>query len=96
MTPIISPFTKNAPMNDRTNASRQAAAIGRGQQLQVGQVIEVQRGALAGISGVLIGFSSDHNCLIELPIVQQGVMLVIDRAAVKATNTTPSGPGVCN
>lgn len=83
-------------MNGRTNVSQQAAAIGRGQGLQVGQIVEVKHGALAGISGVLIGFSSDNNCLIELPIVQQGVVLVIDRAAVKAMNTTPGGPDVCN
>jgi len=82
-------------MNDPTNVSRQAAAIGGGQELQVGQAVEVQHGALAGISGVLIGFSSDQNCLIELNIVQRGVVLVIGRAAVTAMKTTPAGPGVC-
>ena len=52
-------------------------------------------GALAGISGVLIGFSSDQNCLIELDIVQRGVVLVIGSAAVTAKKTTPAGLGVC-
>jgi hypothetical protein len=83
-------------MNDPTNVSRPSAAIGRGQGLQVGQVVEVKRGALAGISGVLIGFSSDQNCLIELNIVQRGVALIIDRAAVRKTNSAPAGPDVCD
>jgi hypothetical protein len=62
----------------------------------VGQAVEVKRGMLAGISGVLIGFSSDQNCLIELDMVQRGVVLVINRAAVRATNTIPAEPGVCD
>ena len=59
-------------MNDRGGASPQAIANRRGQGLQVGQAVEVKHGALAGISGVLIGFSSDQNCLIELGIVAFG------------------------
>jgi len=83
-------------VNDPTNVPPQASAVGRGQELRVGQAVEVKYGVLAGIDGVLIGFSTDHHCLIELNIIQQGVVLVIDSAAVKATKTTPGGPGLCN
>ena len=52
-------------MNDRSSASPQVVADPRGRGLQVGQAVEVKHGALAGISGVLIGFDREHNCLIE-------------------------------
>ena len=70
-------------MNDRQPGFPQAQATRRGHGLQVGQAVEVKRGALAGMSGVLIGFSRGHHCRIELDVVQRGVMLVIDRTAVR-------------
>ena len=82
-------------MNAPSNGPAPSAA-GCGLRFVVGQAVEVKQGVLAGISGVLIGFSSEHHCLIELNIVQRGVVLVIDRAAVKATNATPAEPGVCD
>jgi len=51
--------------------------------LRVGQKVEVRRGTLAGFSGVLIGFSPDRNCRIQLDTVERGVVLVIDPAAIR-------------
>jgi hypothetical protein len=58
--------------------------IGLGvQDLQVGQAVEVERGALLGIGGALLGFSPEGNCRIKLDLVQSGVVLIINPAAVR-------------
>jgi hypothetical protein len=51
--------------------------------LSVGQAVEVIRGALAGATGVLVGFSSTQKCHIELDFTERGVLLVIDPTAVE-------------
>jgi hypothetical protein len=52
-------------------------------QLRVGTPVEVTRGLLRGTSGVLTDFRDNDCCLIELNLVQAGVLLMIDRAAVE-------------
>lgn len=59
--------------------------------LEVGRAVELQRGKLSGMSGVLIGFRGDHGCLIELDHVPRGVLLIIDAAAVKARPARAAG-----
>ena len=56
--------------------------------LQVRQAVEVRRGSLAGIVGVLIGFSPNRNCRIQLDTLERGVTLIIDPAAVGARKLT--------
>ena len=56
--------------------------------LQLEQAVEVNRGPLAGISGVLACIRGDH-CLIKLDVKPQGVLLLINAAAVKALPRTP-------
>jgi hypothetical protein len=51
--------------------------------LTLGRAVEVTQGALAGMTGVLIGFGQNHSCRIKLDIAQQGVVLVVDPASVK-------------
>jgi hypothetical protein len=53
---------------------------------QLEQPVEVNRGQLAGISGVLIGFRGEHHCLIELNV---GVLIVIDALAVQPFGLRP-------
>jgi len=77
-------------MKDRTIASLQANAGLRRHGLHVGQAVEVRRGTLAGMSGVLIGFKRDHNCMIELDVAQRGVVLIIAAAAVKVLSESAS------
>jgi hypothetical protein len=60
------------------------SASGDHHGLRVGQAVQVHHGTLAGITGVLIGYSPDHNCRITLDTVHQGVLLVIDPKLVKA------------
>ena len=59
-----------------------AVTEGSDHGLSVGQAVEVARGALAGVWGVLVGFSQTQQCQIELHVAQRGVFLVIDPEAV--------------
>jgi hypothetical protein len=70
-------------MKDCKASSLQARAAHRRRGLEVGRPVELKRGALAGMSGLLIGFRSERRCLIELDVAQRGVFLSIDCAAVK-------------
>ena len=60
-----------------------AVTEGSDHGLSVGQAVEVARGALAGVRGVLVGFSHTQQCRIELDVAQRGVLLVIGPEAVK-------------
>jgi hypothetical protein len=51
--------------------------------LRVGQAVDVHHGPLAGVTGVLIGYSPGQNCRIELDTAQRGVLLVIDPSFVE-------------
>jgi hypothetical protein len=53
------------------------------ERLQIGQAVEVRRGSLEGMKGLLIGFSPNGNCKIEVDTLS-GVTLVINTAAVAA------------
>jgi hypothetical protein len=68
--------------------------------LTVGQAVEVNRGSLAELTGVLIGFERGQNCIIQLHVAPEGVVLVIDAAAVqqrpmRAATEGPAG-GPCS
>jgi hypothetical protein len=64
------------------------AASPQFERLQVGQAVEVRRGSLAGIVGLLIGYSPNRNCQIQLDTLERGVTLIIDPAAVGARKLT--------
>jgi hypothetical protein len=53
------------------------------QDLHLGQAVQVEHGLLKGIIGLLISFSANRNCRIELDTPTRGVVLVIDPAAVR-------------
>jgi transcription antitermination factor NusG len=69
-------------MKDPATLAPQVPASIHALRFQVGQRVEVNRGPLAGLSGVLIGLRSGHRCLIELDVTPRGVVLLIDSAAV--------------
>jgi hypothetical protein len=70
-------------MKFRTPAGQKTKAARRRHQLRAGQSVELTRGALAGLTGVVIGFHNDHRCVIELNNVAKGVLLLTDVAAAK-------------
>ena len=57
-----------------------------GRRLETDQAVEVIRGALAGMTGVLIDFHGERRCLVALDAAPKGVLLSIDHTAVKARN----------
>ena len=64
--------------------------------LAVGQPVEIRRGLLRGLSGVLAGFGHGDNCLVELDGMQSGILLSIASTSVrqKLTELTAKAPGV--
>ena len=51
--------------------------------LQAGQAVEVSRGTLAGLSGVLVSRAPDGRWVVRLDGLQRGVLLVVDAVALK-------------
>jgi DNA-binding response OmpR family regulator len=51
---------------------------------QVGQAVELTRGYLAGLTGVVDHLRDDYKCLIRLNLVQSGVLVSINNDAVIA------------
>jgi len=79
-TPLI--FMTNHEFRD----SRRPTA----EPLVVGQNVEIRRGLLQGLSGVLVSFGRDGNCLIELDGMNSGILLSIAAASVWQK---PANPG---
>lgn len=59
-------------------------------RLRKGQAVAITRGALTGMTGILDRFKDGQRCLIRLDVVQRGVLLIIDAAAV---GERPAVPG---
>ena len=55
-------------------------------RLEIAQAVEVIRGALAGMTGVLIDYHGDRRCLVALDAAPKGVLLSIDFTAVRASD----------
>ena len=77
-------------MRDGTRLSSPARGGHRVHNLQAGQAVKVKRGRLAGMTGRVFGFSSDGGCMIALDVVEPGVVLIIEPAAVKKLRKVPS------
>jgi hypothetical protein len=45
--------------------------------LAVGQPVRIKRGQLRGLSGTLVRFKNDGNCLVELDGLHAGILLSI-------------------
>lgn len=65
--------------DQKESISREPSGFG----LQVGTPVALSRGAMADLSGVLIGFRGDRHCLIELDGAPKGVVLLVDGAVIK-------------
>jgi len=55
----------------------------RNQWLYKGCTVEIASGTLAGLSGVLVGYSPVGNCLIRLDGVQAGVLAIIEAGSLR-------------
>jgi transcription antitermination factor NusG len=52
--------------------------------LQEGDVVQIQSGPLAGISGVLIGFKGNYRLVLSVTLLQRSVAVELDSAYVTA------------
>lgn len=51
--------------------------------LEVGQVVRIEDGALAGLEGILSGFKGSHRIVLSVSLLRRSVALEIDRWAVR-------------
>ena len=60
-----------------TNESFRYARKRSAKPLAVGQRVEIKRGLLGGLSGVLVRLGTNGNCLVELDGIPTGILLSI-------------------
>jgi hypothetical protein len=71
-------------MKARTRFGARPAADSRDQRLEIGQEVEVTWGSLSGVSGVLLAFCGPDRCLVEMGILERGVLVNLPRQAVRS------------
>ena len=69
-------------MKARTRFAARPAANPRDQHLEIGQEVEVTLDALSGVSGVLLAFCGPDRCLVEVGILERGVLVNLPRKVV--------------
>lgn len=66
--------------------------------LEIGQMVRIEDGALAGIEGILTGFKGIHRIVLSVSLLRRSVALEVDRSAIHpilSTHTTEDcGVGV--
>ncbi len=53
------------------------------ESLPVGQAVEIRRGALRRMTGVIVGFGRNGNCLVALDGWQDGILLSVTSQSVR-------------
>jgi transcription antitermination factor NusG len=51
--------------------------------LEVGQMVRIEDGALAGIEGILTGFKGIHRIVLSVSLLRRSVALEVDRSAIR-------------
>jgi hypothetical protein len=57
---------------------------------RVGQTVELTRGILVGLRGVLDSFRDPQKCLLRMNVAQRGVLLMINADAVRECPSQPA------
>lgn len=71
-------------MKARTRFAARPEAKRREHRLEVGQEVELTLDALRGVSGVLLAFHGKDRCLVEVGILERGVLLNLPHQAVRS------------
>lgn len=71
-------------MKGRTRFAARRAGQPRETRLEIGQEVELTLEALPGVSGILLAFSDQDRCLVEVGIVERGVLLKLPRQAIRS------------
>lgn len=59
--------------------------------LEVGQRIRIDKGALTGIEGILIGFKGQLRIVVSVTLLRRSVAMQVDRASITPVRTAPDG-----
>ena len=66
--------------------------------LEVGQMVRIEEGALAGIEGILTGFKGIHRIVLSVSLLRRSVALEVHRSAIRPSSsaqaTEEQGAGV--
>jgi hypothetical protein len=57
-------------------------------QLEIGETIQITRGALTGIVGVISAFTTNRQCVLKVEGLADGVLIVIGQDAVARERRT--------
>ena len=49
---------------------------------EIGDTVHITRGALIGIVGVISGFTTNHQCVLKIDGLADGVLIVVGQDAV--------------
>jgi len=66
-----------------TNESFRYARKRSAKPLAIGQPVEIKRGLLGGLSGVVVRLGSNGNCLVELDGISTGILLSIGSTGLR-------------
>jgi transcription antitermination factor NusG len=59
--------------------------------LEVGQLVQIEYGAMSGVQGILVGFKGAHRIVVSISLLRRSVALEIDRAVVCPIQTRRTG-----
>jgi len=51
-------------------------------QLDIGDIVHITRGALAGVVGVISTFTTSHQCVLKVEGLADGILIVVAQDAV--------------
>jgi len=52
------------------------------EQLDIGDIVHITRGALAGVVGVISTFTTSHQCVLKVEGLADGILIVVAQDAV--------------
>jgi hypothetical protein len=71
-------------MKARTRFAARPVAKPREKRLEIGQEVELTLEVLAGVSGVLLAFCGPDRCLVEVGILERGVLVKLPQQAIRS------------
>jgi hypothetical protein len=52
--------------------------------LEIGQEVELTLDALAGVSGVLLALCDQDRCLVEVKVIERGVLMKLSKQMIRS------------
>ena len=71
-------------MKARTRFTARPEAKPQERHLEIGQEVELTLEALTGVGGVLLAFCGPDRCLVEVGILERGVLVKVPQQAIRS------------